>query len=182
MLREYFVNSIIIMIHRISKVLMPFLLWMVLLPNSSLHAKEVVDYPIDSLKLKITVGEKILYAAIYESEATRNFMQLLPLELDMQDLNRREKYSPLAVGLSNNGTIKNTYEVGDISFWLGGGLAVFYHQDHAIVKAGLIRIGKLKEGIAAFKSAENLKVRFELVKEEAPNHPQTENRPPVCTE
>ena len=155
---------------------------MVLLSNSSLQAKEVFDYPIDSLKLKITVGEKILYAAIYESGATRNFIQLLPLELDMQDLNRREKYSPLAVRLSNNGTIKNTYEVGDISYWLGGGLAVFYHQDHAVVKAGLIVIAQLKEGIEIFEAAENLKVRFELVKEEAPNHPLTENRPSVCTE
>lgn len=100
----------------------------------------------------------------------------------MQDLNRREKYSSLAVRLPNNGTIKNTYEVGDISYWLGGGLAVFYQQDHTIVKAGLIKIGKLKEGIEVFETAENLKVRFEVAKEEIFNHPQTTTTQPICTE
>jgi len=169
------------MIHKLPKTLIAIFLWMGL-SNSSLNAKEVADYPINSLKLKITIGEKILYATLYESKATRNFMQLLPLELDLQDLNRREKYSSLAIRLSNNGTIKNTYQVGDVSYWLGGGLAVFYHQDHAIVKAGLIVIGKLKKGIAAFEIAENLKVRFELVKEEASNDPETTNIPPICTE
>ena len=169
------------MIHKISKVLMPFLLCMGLF-NSSINAKEVVDYPIDSLKLKITIGENILYAAIYDSEATRDFMQLLPLELDMQDLNRREKYSTLAVRLSNNGTIKNTYEVGDISYWLGGGLAVFYHQDHSIVKAGLIKIGQLKEGIAVFETFENLRVKFEVIKNEVSNIPETATNQPICTE
>ncbi len=169
------------MIRKLPKALLTILLWMGLF-NSPINAKELIDYPIDSLKLKITVGEKILYAAVDDSEATRNFMQLLPLELDMQDLNRREKYSPLAVRLSNNGTIKNTYEVGDISYWLGGGLAIFYQQDHAIVKAGLIKIGQLKEGIEAFETSENLRVRFEVVKSEVSNVSETGTIPPICTE
>lgn len=169
------------MIRKLPKALLTIFLWMGLF-NSPINAKEVIDYPSDSLKLKITVGEKILFAAVDDSEAARDFMQLLPLELDMQDLNRREKYSPLAVRLSNNGTIKNTYEVGDISYWLGGGLAVFYLQDRATVKAGLIKIGKLKEGIGAFETAENLKVRFEVAKEEISNNPQTTTTQPICTE
>lgn len=169
------------MIRKLLKALLTILLWIGLF-NSPINAKEVIDYPVDSLKLKITVGEKILYAAIYDSEATRDFIQLLPLEMDMQDLNRREKYSAIAVRLSNNGTIKNTYEVGDISYWLGGGLAVFYQQDHTIVKAGLIKIGQLKEGIASFETAENLKVKFEVVKSEVSNVSETGTNPPICTE
>lgn len=173
--------------------MMPILLWMGLLSNISADAKKVaaylpsamqqfVDQPTDSLKLKITVGEKILYADIYDSETARDFIKLLPLELDMQDLNRREKYRPLTVRLPNNGTIKNTYEVGDISYWLGGGLTVFYQQDHATVKAGLIKIGKLKEGMEVFETSESLKVKFEVIKNEVADVTETQNTPSICTE
>lgn len=119
--------------------------------------------PADSLKLKITVGKKVLYARFTHSGTTRDFIRQLPLTLDMQDLNGREKYSGLLQELSKEGSISTTFREGDISYWLGGGIAVFYNNDGHEVKAGLITLARLEKGIELFKGPGSVNVKFEVV-------------------
>src|SRR6266516_3901430 len=47
----------------------------------------------DSMKIKITVGKKIIAGILYDNPASGDFASLLPLELNLQDYNRTEKIS-----------------------------------------------------------------------------------------
>lgn len=118
----------------------------------------------DSLQLKITIGDKVLYAKFKDSPTTQDFIRQLPLTLKMGDLRGREKYSSLAAELTKEGAVSTTFEVGDISYWLGGGLAVFYHQNNSEVKAGLIVMARLENGIEAFSGPDPRDVKFEALK------------------
>lgn len=120
----------------------------------------------DSMKLRITVREKILYADFVNSKTTEDFIKMLPLSLSMQDLKGREKYGSLSINLSPDKNIKTSFEEGEIAYWLGGGLAIFYHQDNSEIKAGLISIAQLKDGLEIFKESEDLKVKFEVINKE----------------
>src|SRR5690606_14289385 len=126
-------------------------------------AKESV-VPTDRRQLMLILGDKVLYAKFKDSPTTQDFIKQLPLNLKMGDLRGREKYSPLAAELSKEGVVSTTFEEGDISYWLGGGLAVFYHQNNSEVKAGLIVLARLENGMEAFSGPDPLDVKFEAVK------------------
>lgn len=92
---------------------------------------------LDSLKLKITVGDKILFASLVDSKTAREFLTMLPLTLTMNDLNGREKYSSITNELSKEGKIKTSFQKDDISYWLGDGIAIFYNQDNCFKRRSL---------------------------------------------
>lgn len=119
---------------------------------------------IENLQLKITVSDRELTATFVDSKTTREFIKMLPLTLSLDDLGKREKYSNLPQELSKEGIVKTTFQKGDISYWLGGGIAAFYNQDNHEVKAGLIVMAKLEKGIDLFSGPNSLKVKFEAVK------------------
>ncbi|MVM29154.1 hypothetical protein GO755_03850 [Spirosoma sp. HMF4905] len=123
-----------------------------------------IDEPLDRLSLKITVGTKEGIATFVDSKTTRDFIKLLPLTLLMDDLGKREKYSGISQSLSKEGSIKTTYQKGDISYWLGGGIATFYNQDNHEVKAGLIVLARLEKGIDLFTGPDSINVTFEVIK------------------
>lgn len=114
-------------------------------------------------QLKITIHGKHIYADFIDSKTTREFIALLPLTLTMEDLGGREKFSSLPKELSKEGKVSTSYEVGDISYWLGGGVAAFYNNDGHQVKAGLIVLARLEKGIVLFERQESLKVTFAAV-------------------
>ncbi|WP_348810722.1 cyclophilin-like fold protein [Flavobacterium maritimum] len=121
------------------------------------------NYKMDSLQLKITVGKSVLYAKFTDSKATQDFIKQLPLTVTMMDLKGREKYCSLS-GISKEGTVKTTFQVGDISYWLGGGLAIFYNQDNSTIKAGLIVLARLENGIDALNGSDSVVVKLEAIK------------------
>ena len=116
-----------------------------------------------SQKLKVTAGKTVLYAQLTDSETTRDFIKMLPLTLNMSDLGNREKYSGISKELSKNGSVKTSFQKGDIAYWLGGGIAVFYNQDDHEIKAGLIVLAKIEKGIDIFKESESMQVKFEVI-------------------
>jgi hypothetical protein len=141
-----------------------FLIYLFLLLPLTLLAQSGKKTNIENLRLKITVGEKTVLAEFIDSKTTRDFISLLPLELTMDDLNEREKYSYLPKELSKEGNVTTSFQEGDLSYWLGGGLAAFYNDDKHQVKAGLIVMARLGKDIKLFKVPGAVKVRFEAVK------------------
>ncbi|MBW1654544.1 cyclophilin-like fold protein [Flavobacterium quisquiliarum] len=114
-------------------------------------------------KLKITTGENLLYAQLTDNQTTKDFIKLLPLTLNMGDLGNREKYSGISSELSTKGKVQNTFKKGDVAYWLGGGIAVFYNQDGHEIKAGLVVLAEIEKGIEIFKESESMNVTFELI-------------------
>ncbi len=131
--------------------------------HNKLESRTEVKIIADSMKLKITVGEKIIYAEFKNNKTTGDFIKMLPLNLSMQDLKGREKYSSLSENLSYDENVKTSFEEGEIAYWLGGGLAIFYHQDNSEIKAGFISIAQLKDGLEVFKESGNINVKLEAI-------------------
>ncbi len=117
-------------------------------------------------QLKITVGDKELMASFIDSKTTRDFIAILPLNLRMDDIRKREKYASLSAVLAKEGDVKTTYKTGDISYWLGGGIAVFYDHDGREVQAGLIVLARLESGIETFNVPDSVLVKFEAVEKQ----------------
>jgi hypothetical protein len=77
-------------------------------------------------RMWMTVGERRFAIALADTEAARAFAAMLPLTLDMEDLNGNEKKNDLPNALptaaSRPGTIRN----GDLMLWGSRTVVIFY--------------------------------------------------------
>lgn len=75
----------------------------------------------------ITIGGKHRFAMALEDNTTaRAFVQLLPLSLDMPDLNDNEKHVRLPRSLPTNAARPRTIRTGDVMLYGNDTLVVFY--------------------------------------------------------
>ena len=81
---------------------------------------------LEESRMWMTVGERRFAITLAETEAARAFTAMLPLTLDMEELNGNEKKkelpSPLPTDESRPGTIRN----GDFLLWGSRTVVVFY--------------------------------------------------------
>jgi hypothetical protein len=117
-----------------------------------------------SMKIRLTVGDKVLTATLIDSATTRDFISLLPLTLTLKDYAGTEKISDLPKRLSTENTPSGSDpSVGDITYYAPwGNLAIFY-RDFGYA-SGLVILGKIDSGIEAFNVAGSVKVTVELIK------------------
>jgi hypothetical protein len=101
--------------------------------------------------IKITVGNRILTATMYNNPAADDFLSLLPLSLTLSDYAGTEKISDLPKKLAAK-DLPAGYKPspGDITYYAPwGNLALFYKSyDYS---GGLVSLGKLNSGIEVFK-------------------------------
>lgn len=115
------------------------------------------------MKIRFVMGRTTIAATLDDSGTARDFASLLPLELDLTDLFAREKSGELPRPLVEDVQRTHTYEVGDIVYWPPGPhLAVFYRQDGRTVAAGMIRLGVVDAGVAAFAPSSSVRATIEL--------------------
>jgi hypothetical protein len=133
---------------------------------SSPNPQRVSSERSHNMKININIGGKILTASLADNATARDFVSVLPLNVSMNDLFGREKYSDLPKALSENGPRKNRYEVGDIAYWSPDHqFAVYYRQDgQSIPSPGIIPIAKIDVGTEAFNVPDSVKVTIELAK------------------
>ena len=74
----------------------------------------------------MTVGERRFAITLADNEAARAFAALLPLTLDMPDLNGNEKHVKLPKALPPNASSPGTIRNGDLMLWGSDTLVVFY--------------------------------------------------------
>jgi hypothetical protein len=77
-------------------------------------------------KIKITVNSQTFMATLFDNNSAKAFREMLPITLNMTELNGNEKYYDLPKNLptnsSNPGTIKN----GDLMLYGSKTLVLFY--------------------------------------------------------
>ncbi|MGG7466691.1 MULTISPECIES: cyclophilin-like fold protein [Bacteroidota] len=82
--------------------------------------------PLSSDKLKITVGSSVFTASLYDNATANTFKAMLPLTVNMSELNGNEKFYDFPNDLPSNpgnpGSIKN----GDIMLYGNRTLVLFY--------------------------------------------------------
>ena len=124
--------------------------------NTMVHSKQY--------KIKITIGNTALTATLSDNPATRDFISLLPLELKLEDYAGTEEITYLPEKLSTEGAPSGCDpSVGDITYYAPwGNLAIFY-KDFGYAR-GLIKLGKIEQGIEEFNKAGVLNVSIELEK------------------
>ncbi|MBS1809524.1 MAG: hypothetical protein JST84_15300 [Acidobacteria bacterium] len=116
------------------------------------------------MKIRITIGEKVVTAALTDSEAARDFVSLLPLTLVLEDYAGTEKISDLPKRLSTQGAPAGSDpSVGDIAYYAPwGNLAIFY-RDFGY-SSGLVILGKIDGEMEAFGAPGSVKAIIEMVK------------------
>ena len=114
------------------------------------------------IRIKIIAGDKVLTATLYDNAAAKSFAAMLPMTLPMEDLYAREMCYHMPTALPTNEARRETYEVGDISYWPPGkSFVIFYKQNGEIIN--LQKIGRIDAGVDIFENTGDIDVRFELL-------------------
>jgi len=118
-----------------------------------------------AMKIRLKVGNKVLTATLADNKTARDFVSLLPLTLNMNDLFGREKFGHLPRAISEEGKRTHACAIGDIAYWSPGpDVAIYYQQDgEKIPDPGIIAIGKIDSGVEALNVRGSVKVTMELM-------------------
>lgn len=117
--------------------------------------------PMANGKIKIKVGSQIFTATLLDNNSAKAFKEMLPLTINMVELNNNEKYYDLPNSLptnsSNPGTIKN----GDLMLYGSKTLVLFYKTfstSYSYTKLGAVDD---VTGLATALGSGNVTVTFE---------------------
>ncbi len=80
----------------------------------------------ESLRMWMTVGDRRFAVTLSDNATARSFAALLPLTIDMSDLNDNEKHAKLPRALAADASKPGTIRSGDIMLWGTDTLVVFY--------------------------------------------------------
>lgn len=95
----------------------------------------------DLNKIKITAGGKNFTAVLYDTEAAAAFEKMLPMTLDMSELNGNEKYFYLSEDLPTNSEHPEKINTGDIMLFGSSCIVLFYdsfNTSYSYTKIGCI--------------------------------------------
>ena len=116
----------------------------------------------DTMILKVTVGSNVFMATLYSNSTATAFKSLLPMNVNMIELNRNEKYVDLSQDLPVNASNPGTIYTGDLMIYGSSTLVLFYKSfstSYSYTKIG--RIDNV-DGLAAAVGSGSVTVKFEL--------------------
>lgn len=113
-------------------------------------------------KLKIVVGAKTFSATLGDNATATALKKMLPMTLEMIELNGNEKYVRLPSNLPANASNPGTIHTGDLMLYGSNTLVLFYESFSTAYT--YTKIGRIDDasGLAAALGAGNVKVSFEL--------------------
>lgn len=117
------------------------------------------DNTMENARIKLTVNGNEIFVNLDESQASREFLEMLPLTLTFEDFNNTEKIATLPDELSTEGLPSGyTPEVGDFSYYAPwGNISVFYKDFR--YSNSLYKLGRVESGIEIL---ENMNGNFEV--------------------
>ena len=80
------------------------------------------------LKIEILVGNNTFSATLYDNAAANALMDMLPLTLDMNELNGNEKYCYLDTSFTTNASRPSGIKTGDLMLFGINCLVLFYES------------------------------------------------------
>ncbi|MBM7421321.1 MULTISPECIES: cyclophilin-like fold protein [Chryseobacterium] len=122
----------------------------------------IINDPISSDKLKITVGSSVFTASLYDNGTANAFKAMLPLTLNMSELNGNEKLYDFPNNLPSNASNPGSIQNGDIMLYGSRTLVLFYKSFST--SYNYTRIGKVDNtsGYATALGSGAVTVTFEL--------------------
>ena len=118
--------------------------------------KEAVSH-----KLNVKIGPRTFTATLEDNAATVKFRQMLPLTLEMPDLNANEKHVRLPERLPTDLIKPGAIRAGDLLLWGDDTLVLFYETFRS--SYSYTRLGKLDDptGLAEAVGSGSVTVTFE---------------------
>lgn len=113
------------------------------------------------MNISVIIGDAIFSATLKNNEASKDFIDMLPLEINMKELNGNEKYYYLDNGLPANSYNPNNINAGDIMIYGNDCLVLFYENfktSYSYTKLGSI---DNPDGLKEILGESNVIVRFE---------------------
>ena len=119
------------------------------------------DEGVTEMVIRITAGEHVITATLYDNAAGRALWDKLPLTLPMMNLYGREMcYRFGAGGLPEDDAEDTGYAIGDISYWPpAGSLVILYRQNGEVFEQQ--PVGHTDDDISFFDGMPDTDITFE---------------------
>ena len=116
----------------------------------------------ESNHMRIKIGSSTFIATLYDNATTAAFKAMLPMTINMIELNGNEKYFSLSVDLPTNASNPGTIQSGDLMIYGSNTLVLFYKTFST--SYDYTRLGRINDttGLAAAVGSGSVKVTFEL--------------------
>jgi hypothetical protein len=115
--------------------------------------------------INIKTGDKFFTATLLDNATAMAFKAMLPLTINMAELNGNEKYFRLPADLQANASNPGTIKTGDLMLWGANTIVLFYKSFSTSYT--YTKVGKIDDptGLAAALGSDDVKVTFELRQE-----------------
>ena len=113
-------------------------------------------------KMKIKIGNSTFTATLYDNASAAAFNSMLPLKVNMAELNGNEKHVDLSVNLPTNASNPGTIQTGDLMLYGSNTLVLFYKTFSTSYRYTSIARIDNPSGLAAALRNENVTVKFEM--------------------
>ncbi len=147
-----------------SKITLPFLAFAVSVVGAIpvVYASETKEN-----QMTVTIGQKAFTATLEDNATANAFKAMLPLKLNMKDLNANEKVISLPAKLPTRDANPGQIKAGDLMIWTSRSLVLFYKSFPT--SYSYTRLGRFDDptGLAAAVGAENVTIAFELKPEKS---------------
>ncbi|WP_199519311.1 cyclophilin-like fold protein [Gordonibacter sp. 28C] len=109
----------------------------------------------------VTIDGQEIAVTLDDNETARAFAALLPLELDMLDVNGNEKFAALADPLPSHASAPGRIEAGDLMLYGDDGVVLFYESFSS--SYSYTRLGRVDDpsALASVADAASVRVTFE---------------------
>jgi hypothetical protein len=113
-------------------------------------------------KIKVTIGSRTFTAIFFDNSTVAALKAMLPLTVEMTELNGNEKYFHLAKELPADSAKPETIHAGDLMLWQSNSLVLFYKTFST--SYSYTKLGRIDDvaGLATAVGSGSVKVRFEL--------------------
>ncbi len=134
-------------------------------PLNELFPSSNPNLDINNMSIRIQIGSHTFTATLQDNATAQAFVALLPMTIQMNELNNNEKYYDLANSLpttaSNPGTIRN----GDLMVYGSRTLVLFYKTFST--SYSYTRIGSVDDpsGLQSALGTERVNVTFEIAED-----------------
>jgi len=114
------------------------------------------------VKIKITANAKTFTATLFENNSAKAFEEMLPLTINMIELNGNEKYCDLQKSLPTNPSNPKTIKNGDLMLYGSETLVLFYKTFST--SYSYTKLGEVDDatGLASALGPRATRVTFEL--------------------
>lgn len=127
-------------------------------PDSTPQTSELMKDTIN-----IIIGDNHFTAILESNAAANEFKKMLPLTINMEDLNSNEKFFDFSTNLPANASNSRTINSGDLMLWGSNTLVLFYKTFNT--SYSYTRLGKIENpsGLAEALGSGNVTVTFEVL-------------------